>query len=405
MFLGLRILRGFSRRRLFGLSIAFAAIPLALIGLIPNLVVVTILVVVLGACAGVAYVTGYTIVGSEVDDQTRGRTFAFLQSAIRVILFTVIVVAQFIAAGFTAAVRGMSGSSAVRIGNVSYGAFGDNVVLLLAAAVAVVLGLISYRQMDDRTGVPLLHDLSSVFHGEQFSAVPASNGHEPAPAARGLLLALEGGEGAGKSTQARLLAIWLREQGFDVVATHEPGATKVGMRLRALLLDNTHADLSSRAETLMYAADRAEHVASVVRPALERGSIVVTDRYVDSSLAYQGAGRRLPVSEVAGLNRWATGGLVPDLTILLDLPAIEGLVRRERSADRLEAEPTEFHQRVRSGFLALAEAEPERYLVLDATRPPAEISRAIQERVRGMLPDPVPFATEDNTGSIPVVRE
>jgi dTMP kinase len=126
---------------------------------------------------------------------------------------------------------------------------------------------------------------------------------------------------------------------------------------------------------------------------------------VDSSLAYQGAGRRLPVSEVAGLNRWATGGLVPDLTILLDLPAIEGLVRRERSADRLEAEPTEFHQRVRSGFLALAEAEPERYLVLDATRPPAEISRAIQERVRGMLPDPVPFATEDNTGSIPVVRE
>jgi dTMP kinase len=406
MFLGLRILRGFSRRRLFGLSIAFAAIPLALIGLIPNLVVVTILVVVLGACAGVAYVTGYTIVGSEVDDQTRGRTFAFLQSGIRVILFTVIPVAAFVAAGFTAAVRGMSGSSTVRIGNISYGAIGDNVVLLLAAAVAIMLGVISYRQMDDRTGVPLFHDLSSVFHGEHFSAVPASvNGHQPAPPARGLLLALEGGEGAGKSTQARLLAIWLREQGFDVVATNEPGATKVGMRLRALLLDNTHVGLSPRAETLMYAADRAEHVAAVIRPALERGSIVVTDRYVDSSLAYQGAGRRLPVSEVAGLNRWATGGLVPDLTILLDLTPIEGLMRRERSADRLEAEPTEFHQRVRSGFLALAEAEPERYLVLDATRPPAEISRAIQERVRGMLPDPVPFATEDNTGSIPVVRE
>ncbi len=374
MFLGLRILRGFSRRRLFGLSIAFAAIPLALIGLIPNLVVVAILVVVLGACAGVAYVTGYTIVGSEVDDQTRGRTFAFLQSGIRVILFAVIAVAPFIAAGFTAAVRGMSGSSSVRIGNISYGGIGDNVVLLLAAAVAVVLGVISYRQMDDRTGVPLFHDLSSVFRGERFSAVPASgNGHQPAPPARGLLLALEGGEGAGKSTQARLLAIWLREQGFEVVATNEPGATKVGMRLRALLLDNTHAGLSPRAETLMYAADRAEHVAAVIRPALERGSIVVTDRYVDSSLAYQGAGRRLPVSEVAGLNRWATGGLVPDLTILLDLPSIEGLMRRERSADRLEAEPTEFHQRVRS--------------------------------VRGMLPDPVPFATEDNTGSIPVVRE
>ena len=406
MFLGLRILRGFSRRRLFGLSIAFAAIPLALIGLIPNLVVVAILVVVLGACAGVAYVTGYTIVGSEVDDQTRGRTFAFLQSGIRVILFAVIAVAPFIAAGFTAAVRGMSGSSSVRIGNVSYGGIGDNVVLLLAAAVAVVLGVISYRQMDDRMGVPLFHDLSSVFHGEHFSAVPASgNGHQPAPPARGLLLALEGGEGVGKSTQARLLAIWLREQGFDVVATNEPGATKVGMRLRALLLDNTHAGLSPRAETLMYAADRAEHVAAVIRPALERGSIVVTDRYVDSSLAYQGAGRRLPVGEVAGMNRWATGGLLPDLTILLDLPPMEGLMRRERSADRLEAEPAEFHQRVRSGFLALADAEPERYLVLDATRPPAEISREIQERVRDLLPDPVPFATEDNTGGIPVVRD
>jgi dTMP kinase len=272
--------------------------------------------------------------------------------------------------------------------------------------VAVVLGVVSYRQMDDRMGVPLLNDLSSVFRGEQFSSVPATvNGHEPAPPPRGLLLALEGGEGAGKSTQARLLAIWLREQGYDVVATHEPGATKVGMRLRALLLDNTHVGLSPRAETLMYASDRAEHVAAVIRPALERGSIVVTDRYVDSSLAYQGAGRRLPVSEVASLNRWATGGLMPDLTILLDLPPMEGLMRRERSADRLEAEPAEFHQRVRGGFLALAEAEPERYLVLDATRPPAEISRQIQERVRDLLPDPVPLATEDNTGSFPAVRE
>jgi len=407
MFLALRILRGFSRRRLFGLAIAFSAIPLALIGLIPNLVVVTLLVLVLGACAGVAYNTGYTIVGGEVDDQTRGRTFAFLQSALRVILFSVIAVAPFIAAGFTAAARGMTGSSTVRIGNVAYGAIGDNIVLLLAAVVAVALGVMSYRQMDDRTGVPLLEDLSSVFRGDRFSTVPVhTNGHEPAASVRrGLLLALEGGEGAGKSTQARLLAIWLREQGYDVIATHEPGATKVGMRLRALLLDTAHTGLAPRAETLMYAADRAEHVASVIQPALERGSIVVTDRYVDSSLAYQGAGRRLPVTEVASLNQWATHGLVPDLTILLDLPPVEGLGRRERSADRLEAEPAEFHQRVRAGFLALADAEPERYLVIDATRPPGEISREIHERIRDLLPDPVPFAAEENTGSIPVVRE
>ena len=407
MFLGLRILRGFSRRRLFGLSIAFAAIPLALIGLIPNLAVVTVLVVALGSCAGVAYVTGYTIVGSEVDDDARRRTFAFLQSAIRIILFAVIAVAPFIAAAFTTAVSGMTGSTTVRIGTIHYGAIGDNVVLLLAAGVAILLGVISYRHMDDRKGVPLFADLTSVFRGEHFSPPPShANGSQPAGRPnRGLLLALEGGEGAGKSTQTSLLAIWLREQGFDVVATHEPGATKIGMRLRALLLDTTHTGLSARAETLMYAADRAEHVASVIKPALERGAIVVTDRYVDSSLAYQGAGRLLPVAEVAQLNQWATGGLKPDLTIILDLPPAAGLGRRARSADRLEAEPIEFHNRVRAGFLALADAEPARYVVLDAARDSFELSREIQGRVRDLLPDPVPDTAEETTGSFPAVRE
>jgi dTMP kinase len=408
MFLGLRILRGFSRRRLFGLSIAFAGIPLVLVGLIPNLAVVTILVVLLGACAGVAYVTGYTIIGSEVDDATRGRTFAFLQSAIRVILFTVIAVASAIAGGFTDAVHALTGSTTVRIGHISYAGIGDNIVLLMAAVVAIWLGLVSYRHMDDRKGVPLLEDLTSAFRGgEHFSQVPSAvNGSQPAARPRrGLLLALEGGEGAGKSTQTSLLAIWLREQGFDVVATHEPGATKIGMRLRALLLDTTHTGLTPRAETLMYAADRAEHVASVIKPALERGVIVVTDRYVDSSLAYQGAGRLLPVAEVAELNQWATGGLKPDLTIILDLPPAAGLGRRARSADRLEAEPAQFHDRVRAGFLALADVDPARYMVLDATRDSFELSREIQGRVRHLLPDPVPDTAEETTGSFPAVRE
>ncbi len=368
---------------------------------------VTILVVLLGSCAGTAYVTGYTIVGLEVDDDTRGRTFAFLQSAIKVILFAVIPVAAVLATGLSAAVRAAAGSATVRLGNVHYADVGINIVLLIGAAVALLLGLVSYRQMDDRRGVPLLSDLNSAFRGEPFAPSPVhANGSQPPLAAsHGLLLALEGGEGAGKSTQARLLAIWLRDQGYDVIATLEPGATKVGMRLRALLLDTTHTGLSPRSETLMYAADRAEHVASVIRPALDRGAIVVTDRYVDSSLAYQGAGRLLPVSEVATLNQWATGGLTPDLTIVLDLPPVVGLQRRERSGDRLEAEPTAFHERVRRGFLELAEAEPERYLVLDATRPPDELSREIQGRVRELLPDPVPMTAEEITGSIPAVRE
>ena len=378
MFLGLRILRGFSRRRLFGLSIVGAGIPLVLIGLIPNLVIVVFLVVLLGAFAGIAYVTGYTIVGTEVDDETRGRTFAFLQSGIRVILFAVIAIAPLLAAGFTALVHAVSGGNTLRIAHIDYAAVGYNIVLMLSAIVAVWLGVVSYQQMDDRRGVPLRDDLVAAVRGEPFTPVPGHpNGTQPhAAPRRGLLIAFEGGEGAGKSSQARLLAIWLRDQGYDVIATHEPGATKVGMRLRALLLDTSHAGLTARAETLMYAADRAEHVETVIVPALERGSVVVTDRYVDSSIAYQGRGRNQPVSEVAGLNKWATGGVEPDLTILLDLPPAAGLNRRVASADRLEAEPAEFHERVREGFLAQAAAAPERYLVLDATKPPGELSVA-----------------------------
>jgi dTMP kinase len=407
MFLGLRILRGFSRRRLFGLSIVGAGIPLVLIGLIPNLVIVVFLVVLLGALAGIAYVTGYTIVGTEVDDETRGRTFAFLQSGIRVILFTVIAVAPLLAAGFTALVHAVTGGNTLQIAHIDYDAIGYNFVLLLAAVIAVWLGIVSYQQMDDRRGVPLREDLLATFRGEQFAPVPGhpnGSSHHVAPR-RGLLIAFEGGEGVGKSTQARLLAIWLRDQGFDVIATQEPGATKVGMRLRALLLDTAHVGLTARAETLMYAADRAEHVETVIVPALERGTIVVTDRYVDSSIAYQGRGRNQPVSEVAGLNKWATGGVEADLTILLDLPPAAGLNRRHRSADRLEAEPTDFHERVREGFLSLAAANPDRYLVLDAALPQAEISAAIQDRVRDLLPDPVPPAAEDSTGSFPAIVE
>jgi dTMP kinase len=149
-----------------------------------------------------------------------------------------------------------------------------------------------------------------------------------------VLIAFEGGEGSGKTTQARLVSIWLRELGYDVETTHEPGATKIGMRLRALLLDTSSTGMSPQAEALMYAADRAEHVTSVIAPALDRGAIVITDRYVDSSLAYQGWGRNLSVEEIARFNWWATGGRTPDLTILLDMDPLAGLNRRTRSADR-----------------------------------------------------------------------
>ena len=409
MFLGLRILRGFSRRRLFGVSIMFAALPLAIVALVPNLVLVVILTIVLGACAGVAYVTGYTVIGLEVDDATRGRTFAFLQSAIRVILFAVIAIAPTLAGGFNALVHALGGST-----------FGSATSRTSTSGTTwSCCSLPSWRSCSagrptgrwTTAGAcrcwPTWARCSGMIRGQHRTGTAAAcPSRQPGPDRRpGVFLALEGGEGAGKSTQARLLAIWLRDQGYDVVTTHEPGATKIGMRLRALLLDTSHTGLSPRAETLMYAADRAEHVQSVIIPALERGAIVVTDRYVDSTLAYQGAGRQLPMAEIAELNKWATGGLMPELTILLDLPPLTGLGRRLSSADRLESEPVDFHQRVRNGFLSLAAADPGRYLVLDAARPEGEVSRDIQQRVRELLPDPIPFATEDNTGSFPAIRE
>ncbi|MGY1698469.1 dTMP kinase [Geodermatophilus sp. SYSU D00766] len=205
---------------------------------------------------------------------------------------------------------------------------------------------------------------------------------------RGLFVAFEGGEGAGKSTQARLLLDWLGRHEIPARLTSEPGGTPPGARIRALLLDPATGDLAPRAEALLYAADRAHHVHAVVRPALEAGEVVVTDRYVDSSLAYQGAGRALALEEVRRLSQWATGGLVPDLTVLLDLPPEAGLARAlgRAAADRLEAESVDFHERVRATFRALADAEPHRYLVLDAGRPAEELAGAVRERVAALLP-------------------
>jgi dTMP kinase len=406
MLFGTRVLGDFSRRRLFGLTIAAAAVPLALIGLVPNLIMVTLFVVLIGALSGIAYSTGFTIVGLEVDDDTRGRVFAFFQSGIQVILFTVIAIVPFLSAAGTKLISWLSGSENVTIGHVTYYSAGQNLVILIAAAVAALLGWRAYRQMDDRKGVPLREDLVAAVRGAPFRPLASdlvhANGSAP-PA--GLFVAFEGGEGSGKTTQARLVAIWLRGLGYDVVTTHEPGATKIGMRLRALLLDTAHTGMSAHAEALMYAADRAEHVSSVIVPALARGAIVITDRYVDSSLAYQGAGRSLPVEDIERLNNWATGGRKPDLTVLLDMDPLAGLSRRTRSADRLEAEPADFHDRVRSGFLALAKAEPGRYLVIDAARPPEGITREITDRIRALLPDPVPSGTEASTTTFPAIKD
>jgi dTMP kinase len=163
--------------------------------------------------------------------------------------------------------------------------------------------------------------------------------------------------------------------------------------------------MSPHCEALLYAADRAEHVAKVIDPALERGAVVITDRYIDSSLAYQGAGRGLTTADIARLNSWATDGREPDLTVLLDMDPEQGLTRRASSADRLEAEPLDFHRRVRAGFLTLARAKPDHYLILDAAAPPGDITEHIKDRIREVLPDPVPHTAEAATGSFAAITD
>ena len=200
----------------------------------------------------------------------------------------------------------------------------------------------------------------------------------------GVFVCFEGGEGSGKSTQSRRLAEALRAEGYDVVLTFEPGDTEVGKALRSIVLSPETGELSDRTEALLYAADKAEHVDTVVQPALDRGAVVITDRYVDSTLAYQGAGRTLAVEEVERVARWATHDLRPHLTVVLDLEPAAGLGRFE-GRDRIEGESLEFHQRVREAFVRMAGADPGHYLVLDARDEVDAIAAAIRDRVTPLL--------------------
>ena len=200
----------------------------------------------------------------------------------------------------------------------------------------------------------------------------------------GAFVCFEGGEGSGKSTQSGRLATWLESEGYSVVLTFEPGDTEVGRQLRTIVLSPETGAISDRTEALLYAADKSEHVDTVVQPALDRGAVVVTDRYVDSMLAYQGAGRVLDLDEVAGIARWATDGLVPDLTVLLDLEP-EHAVGAIAEPDRLEQAGADFHQRARRFFLDLAASDPSRYLVLPARDPIERIAEQVRHRVQQEL--------------------
>jgi dTMP kinase len=361
---GPKIFAQFSRRRLFGASLTTAGIFLVLLALIPNLVLAVFTVIFLGAFSGVTWVTGFTMLGMEVQDEVRGRTFAFVQSLIRITLVAVLAIAPAVAAAI--------GVHTYKIQNVTFNFNGAQVTILIAGLIASIIGYISYRQMRDRPSVSLWSDVANALKGEL-------GGITGAPAT-GVFIAFEGGEGTGKSTQSKLLKEWLEARGESVVLSREPGGTDLGQGLRKILLGHETGAISPRAEALLYAADRAHHVFSVIRPALAEGKVVITDRYFDSSIAYQGAGRVLAPGEVARISRWATESLFPTLTIVIDLPAEIG-IGRLHNPDRLEAEPLAFHERVRQEFLQLARLDPERYLVVDGKQDIQQIHAAIIARV------------------------
>ncbi len=361
---GPRVFAQFTRRRLFGVSLAISGLLLVTLSLVLNLVLAIFITIILGIFSGITWVTGFTMIGMEVEDEVRGRTFAFVQSLIRVSLVLVLAVSPLIAAAIG------EHTYSFRTTSVTYN--GAAFTMFFAGLIATLVGILSYRHMRDRPNVSLFSDLKSALRGELGAMTGMS--------IEGVFISFEGGEGSGKSTQTKLLKEWLEKNGEAVLLTREPGGTPLGNQLREILLDNKTGLISPRAEALMYAADRANHVFAKIRPALDKGEIVITDRYFDSSVAYQGAGRVLLPAEVARISRWATESLTPTLTIIMDLPAEIGLARLD-STDRLESEPLAFHERVRQEYLNLANTDPERFMIVDASLAIEQIHEIIIERV------------------------
>ncbi|MFE7966165.1 dTMP kinase [Streptomyces cellulosae] len=364
------LLPSLSRRRMLALTLAFTGLALLAAGLVPDVTSVLLILALAGAGAGMAANIAHTLLDQETEEQRRSRITEHLHAVVRVYVGLGAVVAPVIAAAI--------GPHRLENGKFVFAHGGAAFTLMLVGALLLPVAALVLAKVDDRSGVPLRQDLRDALLGGDDPAL--------APAGTGFFIALEGGDGAGKSTQAEALADWIRSKGHEVVLTREPGATPVGKRLRSILLDVSSAGLSHRAEALLYAADRAEHVDTVVRPALERGAVVISDRYIDSSVAYQGAGRDLSPTEIARINRWATAGLVPNLTVLLDVSPETARERFTEAPDRLESEPAEFHARVRSGFLTLAAADPGRYLVVDAGQESEAVTTVIRHRLDRVLP-------------------
>jgi dTMP kinase len=329
----------------------------------PNIATAALLTVVSGVGAGVAWVTGYTLLQENVADELRGRTFGSLTVLSRLGLFLSL-------AGFpTLAV--LLPDFAVRLGGQTLDLSGTRLALWVSAGVVLTGGFLSRRGLR----------ISRLTRPRPLSLRPRLRKLER----RGAFIVFEGVEGAGKGTQIKMAREFLEQQGYEVLVTREPGGTELGEQLRRLILDNELGHMDAHTEAMLFAASRAQHVASVIRPALEEGKVVLCDRYIDSSVAYQAAGRGLTEQDVLSLNVWATQGLFPDLVILLNLEPGEGLARVGDDLDRIELEGSAFLARVADAFLRIADEHPERFVVVEAGDAPDVVQKRVREELTKFL--------------------
>jgi dTMP kinase len=319
----------------------------------------------LGFFGGAAYSTAYSLMQEHTSDDLRGRTFSAAYTIIRVGTLVGLALFPFLAGGFEGLADGRD------IGG--YPISGTRITLWVAGLVVIGGGVLSMR------------------------AIKAGRVGRVQPASRsGFFVVFEGGEGAGKTTQIEAFVEWLKARGDDVVFTREPGGTSIGSRIREVLLDTQHGDMDAHTEALLYAADRAQHVAEVIKPALDAGKVVVSDRFLDSSLAYQGLARGLGLDEIYEISKWAIDNTLPDIVLYLKLDPQTGLRRKTTLPDRIELEEAGFHDKVAAAYAELASKFPERFVVLDAAQPAADVHRAavaafeerVEQRSTGGRPDP-----------------
>jgi dTMP kinase len=351
------------REYVFVYSIIAAAGTLIVLAAMPGIGYAAVIAVILGAFCGSAWVSGYVLLQENVTDEFRGRTFGALTVLSRLGLFLSLTLFPVLA--------GAIGTRDVTIGERTVDLSGPRIALMVAGVGALLAGAVTRRGLRRfRVNKP-----------QPLGLVPKLK----RPPTNGLFVAFEGVEGSGKGTQIRLAKEWLESQGIEVLVTREPGGTPVGEEVRRVLLDHETGRIEPRTEALLFAASRAQHVASVIRPALAAGAVVICDRYIDSSLAYQGSARGLGEQDVLTLNVWATQGLFPDLVLLLHLEPEAGLLRSLEEPDRIEMEGEDFHAKVADAYLRIAEEHPERFVVVDADQTPENVHLQVVEALGRVL--------------------